>query len=388
VGRRGRRESPFISGVSTAAREAVETRWYGRMTRQPQLAALVTAKGAPREPFHRWMNYAQGFSPELVRVFLREAEGLDPRRTNWPLLDPFSGSGTVVIECARQAVRAEGVEAMASLAFLSSLMGENSFPEPPALSDCTTWEQAADRLKLPIHRAALMYAVGRRHTSAGKPNPQAPPLLEAFEQVVRMMRDDLRKPLPVVNPVRQGDARRLEHVEAGAIGGILTSPPYLSRHDYTKVLRPYEVVYQHWYGGRSAAQRRTDQLPAHPDALARPSSAQAMPSAVEEACASLLAGGEKKLAAVVGAYFDDLFAVLAECRRVLRPGAPCWVVIGGARLRGVYVPSDSILADSAAAYGFTVRSVRVARNLINVGRKFGRLTSVAPRESVLVLRRQ
>ncbi len=269
MGRRGRRESSFSTGVSTSAREALETRWQRCMTREARLGTMVTAEGARREPFHRWMSYRQGFAPELVRLFLREADGWVRRRADTPLLDPFSGSGTFAVECARRNVHALGVEAMASLAFLASVAGEKGVPPLPDVGACLTWEQTADRLKLSVHRAALMYAVGRRHTSAGKLNRNAPPLLDALDEVVRMMRDDMRKPLPLVNPVRPGDARKLEAIDAGSIGGILTSPPYLSRHDYTRVLRPYEEVYQHWYPGRSPAQQIADQIAAHPAVLRR-----------------------------------------------------------------------------------------------------------------------
>ena len=201
------------------------------------------------------------------------------------------------------------------------------------------------------------------------------------------MRDDLRQPLPRTNPVRQGDARRLDHLESGSVGGILTSPPYLSRHDYAKVLAPYEMVYRHWHRGHHGAQPEADQIAAHPRARTRELPTPAMPAAVAEACAALAERGERKLVAVVKTYFQDMFDVLAQCGRVLSLGAPCWMVIGGARLKGVYVPSDLVLADAAGSYGLEVRSVRVARNLIDAGRKLGRLTNVAPRESILELQR-
>ncbi len=387
MGRRGRRESFFHAGVSTSAREAIETRWRRRLIYQPQLGALVTAGQTQREPFHRWMSYRQGFSPGLVRLFLRDAEGLGLRRSDRLLLDPFSGSGTFVVECARCKVRALGVEAMASLVFLNSITAEKSMPQLPDLTNCGTWQETADRLEIPIHRAALMYAVGRQHTSAGKLNAGARPLPELLDEVVWMMCADLRAPLSPANVVRQGDARCLGDVDPDSIGGILTSPPYLSRHDYTKVLRPYEMVYEHWYASRGAAQRKADQLAACPGSFTCQKPVGALPAVVEEVCQSLVVGGEGKLAGVVGAYFQGMFDVLAQCARVVCSGGSCWMVIGGARLKGVYVPSDLILADYAATCGFEVQSVLVARNLIGSGRKLGRLTNVAPRESILVLRK-
>jgi len=388
MGRRGRRQSCASTGVLTTAREALENRWARRLVYEPRLGSMVTAKGGQREPYHRWMAYCQGFSPDLVRLFLRQADGLQRRRADPPLLDPFSGSGTLVVECARRGVRALGVEAMPSLVFLTSVAGARDVPPLPDLRGVTTWEQAAERLELAVHRAALIYAVGARHTSAGRLNANAPALLDVLDQTVRMMRDDLRKPLPVTNPVRQGDARKLDGIDAGSIGGILTSPPYLSRHDYTAILKPYETVYAYWYESRSAAQRKLDQIAAHPAALTRRTPADTLPEAAEEVCTSLTARDERKLTALVRAYIADLCEVLAQCSRTLRPGAPCWIVIGGTRLKRVYVPADLILAELASSFGLTVVRVRFARRLNDAGRKLGYLRSVAPRESVLELQKK
>ena len=382
MGRHARNKlSRSVTGY-TEARERLETRWYGRMVRQPELARSVTAQSAKHEPIHRWMAYRQGFAPELVRTFLRET-GEPSERQRPPLLDPFSGSGTFVIECARQGREALGIEAAESLVFLSSVFAETSVPPLPELGDCDMWERAADRLELPIHRAALMYAVARQHTAAGKPNPQAPALADALSEVLRMMRDDLRTPLPLANLVRRGDARRLADIADESIGGILTSPPYLSRHDYTKVLRPYEMVYAHWYEVGDTKERQAAQVAAHPRAHIRRGPGTPLPPAAEESCNALLRLGEKRLSGVVRTYFRDMDTVLAACVRVLRRGAPCWMVLGGARFKGVYIPADLIVAALAGKHGLSVRSVRVARNLIDVGRKLGRLTNVTPRESIL-----
>jgi hypothetical protein len=112
-----------------------------------------------------------------------------------------------------------------------------------------------------------------------------------------------------------------------------------------------------------------------------------MTPAVTEACQSLEGKGQAKLAGVVRSYFEDMFAALTECSRVLAGGCPCWFVVGGARLKDVYVPSDTILADFAETCGLRIAGIRVARRLISGGRKFGGLNDVSPRESMLMLTR-
>ena len=96
------------------AREALEERYEGLLEADESLAELVTGEGAKAEPHHRWLPFRQQFSPGLVRRFLAEAEPTDP------VLDPFSGSGTVAIECARAGRAAIGVEGIPVLAWLTA----------------------------------------------------------------------------------------------------------------------------------------------------------------------------------------------------------------------------------------------------------------------------
>lgn len=383
----------------TDAREALERRWRQRLVPTPQLAELFTGEQNRREPYHRWLAYRQAFAPRLVRLFLAQAERL-PGRTPGaaapgaapPLLDPFAGSGTFPIECARQDVPAIGVEALPALCFLAGACSAPDAPPlpPDVLDDAGDWRAIADRLTHPLHRAALMIAVARRHDSDGRPLREPPPLPQALRDAFAWIQADRRTALPRPVDVRQGDARTLDGIADESIGGLLTSPPYLSRHDYTRLTRPLQDLYARWHPAADPAPDlallRGRQLRAHPRAHATPWRRD-MPPAVREAVDALREAGEPRLAGVVRSYFEDLFAALAAAARVLQPGRPCWVVIGGARLRDVYVPSDLVLAEHAAAAGFELRQVRAARRLIPTGRKLGRLEDVSPRESLLILRR-
>lgn len=401
-----------------AAREVIERRWRGRLDRQPHLATLVTAQGAQREPFHRWLRYKQGFSPGLARLFLQEnAAVLEYARrgppamtgirflrngnirvttcTDKPILDPFSGSGTCVVECARRGIPAMGIEALPSLVFLNSIKAEQCFPTLPDLGRASNWEQIADQLILPIHRAALLLAMGRTHTTAGRSNRGAKPVANALNDVVTMMREDLLQPLSTINPMMRGDARKLDGFADESVVGVLTSPPYLSRHDYLQITNPFETVYRYWYGGEDGRNSRTGQVEASPRSTgARPKESLPSTTISPVAAAVIETGhhleniGVSKLSAMVRHYFEDMREVMAECHRVLCAGAPCWMVVGGARLKSVYVPADLMLAELAEECGFRVDEVRVARDLIDARRKFGSIGHLAPRESLLVMRKR
>jgi hypothetical protein len=389
----GRRSQRQVSSYEQAGqvgeieREAIERRWHRRMTRDERLASLVTGRALREEPFHRWMPYKQAFAPELVRTFLQQTQCGHEAPGAPPILDPFSGAGTVAIECARRGVRATGIESIDVLAFLARARGVRDVPPVPDLSGCSHWRQVADRLEHEAHRAALILAVARMFTSDGRPKDKPPKLSDAFVDCIRTMRQDLKKgPLPLSVCVEQGDARDLSRFADGSMAGVITSPPYLSRHDYTVSTRPHERVYRHWYGGRGESDLRDEQIRAH-DRAHQQTWSEEMPAVVRECCEALGAAQQSRVSGVVRSYFQDMFGVLREARRVLRPDAPCWIIVGGARLKNVYVPADLILASAATDLGFDVEELRIARDLIASGRKLGALPHVTPRETILMLRR-
>ncbi len=352
------------------------------MKDMPALGALVTGERNRLEPYHRWLAYKQAFAPQLVREFIRQAEGYD---VALPLLDPFSGSGTVAIEAARQGVPACGVEALSVLVFLTRARG---LPASEALPPGDDLETLADACGQPAEQARLLLARARQHDSDGRPLRQPAALSRLLEQVQAMIAADLAaEPLGEVS-VLQGDARRLDGLADGSCGGLLTSPPYLSRHDYTRIVRPLASLYGRWYPEEVALdEARALQIKAHP--LARESRVPAVRHpAVEEVIANLRAREVPRMARIVHEYFADMKQALQAAARVLAPGAPAWIVIGGARLAEIYIPADLILLELAEKCGFAVRRVCRARDLHRGGRQLGGLTGVAPRETLLMLRRE
>lgn len=385
----GRRSEKFREAAvgriePTAAREALERRWFKLSVEDDALARLVTAADAAHEPFHRWMPYTQGYSPALVRYFLETAR---PESTGnaTKLLDPFSGSGTFAIECGRHGHAAIGVDAIAALAFLTEAAGARSFPPLPNMSKCRTWQDAATILEIPIHRATLMLAVARMHNAKGDRIREAAPLPIQFNSVVRMIREDLAHPLPTPPQAIIGDARDLASIKDNSIAGILTSPPYLSRHNYSKITRPLRRVYSSWANDESE-NTNEQQITADVN-IAKSEHLQSSHPAIAETCTAFHQHNLAQSAIVVQNYFADMNAAVKAMHRVLDVDAPCWIVVGGARVRDVYVPADLILAEFAKDAGFYVERITIARRLIKTGRKLGDLSNVAPRESILELRK-
>jgi len=69
------------------------------------------------EPVHDWYRFVLSFPPHLVRHYLTKF-GLTPGST---VLDPFCGTGTTLVECAKLGISSVGVESNPVAAFASDV---------------------------------------------------------------------------------------------------------------------------------------------------------------------------------------------------------------------------------------------------------------------------
>ena len=373
----GRRRNVRSRQLQAAAeRESLERRFLAEIQEEPRLAPLVVARGADREPYHRWLHYRQGFSPELVRRFVAETESAAP------LLDPFNGSGTVTTECARLGIPSIGVEAVGPLSRIAMAPHHpRGSPWDPDGSDLTAlFRQAPD----PLSRAAVLCCAAEERNGEGQRRRlpgDDPAKLQLKRRLIAMEKDLESEPLKAPAMVIHGDARSLP-LATESVGGILTSPPYLSRYDYTKINRSlYQVM------GQSGRRRgRRQQVRA---SRGRGSVGDRAGHPAADEVAGLLAGrGDREGAAAVQSYFLDMTRCLEEMHRVLRPGGALWCVVAGAALKKEYVPSDLILTEIAESLGLRRKRLVMARHLgSSGGRRLGTLRHVSPRETLLCLQR-
>jgi len=373
------------------ARTDLERRWRSRLQRDPSLATLVTASAARREPYHRWLPYRLGFAPALVRRFLDEE-----RPGPAPVLDPFSGSGTTVIECARRGSRAIGVEVEPGLVAASgAAFLRGAGPDLPPLASAPAhaggFRHVAASLEAPVHRAAVLAAVGRRLRANGSwRSARGVDAGACIQDALCVIREDLQSPLRAKGFVLEGDARRLP-LRPSSVGGVLTSPPYIARFDVRRVVSGLTKVLRVWNNPASSppGASGSGQLPAwRSDRTCCALDGGAGHPAVREVQTLLEAAGRAPAAALVGAYFAGLGAAISELGRVVQRGAPIWIVVGGAFLFDVYVPSDLLVAELAEEAGLQVIRLLWARDLAHSsGRRLGDLAGVKPRETVVVARR-
>ena len=160
----------------------------------------------------------------------------------------------------------------------------------------------------------------------------------------------------------------LPSMPTGSIGGIITSPPYCNRYDYT---RTYALeLAMLGFDDEAVKNLRQEMLSATVEN--RPKKDRKLARVPKAGTGRRLLGlilgsleearqrGDLNNPAIPGMvrnYFRELEFVIRQCHRVLMTGAPMVMVNDCVRYAGVTIPVDLILSDMARQAGFSVEAI-------------------------------
>lgn len=235
-------------------------------------------------PIHRWFRYSAGFSAEWVRSLIQKEKANGRHK----ILDPFAGSGTVLLESELCDVYSIGIEAHPLISkvaktkllwredhknfleyALSILADAKRIDEPlylypKLIHKCfppevlkrldslrKVWENKADDSRLSELSWLVLTSILRETSPAGTaqwqyvlPNKSKSTAIDpfkAFELKTLLFSDDMatRKKLHTGPEARlfQEDARICPSVSDGWANLIITSPPYANNYDYADATR-------------------------------------------------------------------------------------------------------------------------------------------------------
>jgi DNA modification methylase len=158
---------------------------------------------------------------------------------------------------------------------------------------------------------------------------------------------------------------------------VITSPPYCNRYDYTRTYALELALLG--VGEKELVKLRQQMLSCTVENRAKdllqmnPRWAQALGVADEQSLLQSIlqyleaqkeqgALNNNGIPRMVRGYFYEMACVIAECARVLKPGAPLLMVNDNVRYAGAGVSVDLILSALAEQLGFTVQSILVLPN--------------------------
>jgi hypothetical protein len=190
---------------------------------------------------------------------------------------------------------------------------------------------------------------------------------QAFERVVADYASDIEgaRALRGRAIVQCKDSRRLAlQLPPGPkpFDAVLTSPPYLNSFDYTDIYRPHCLLLGAASSAADLRKLRFLTLRSHVQ-VEWPCGPACKLESVQNVVRSLRQRPlwNRRLPDMVNAYFVDLDAVVAGCRRAVRNGGRLGFVVAASAYAGIVVPVQSIVAELFAANGIRWDETMVLR---------------------------
>lgn len=396
-------------------------------------------------PRHRWYEFKEGFSEELVLEAISSAVSGVRKPKELKILDPFAGSGTTLVTGAKQGFSCTGIEVNPFLAFAASMkcseQGELDIAEAGRKvllgsrrerisnleqistfcesEDKEKWLfnrsvlrgfsaacialQAQDCFETPLRLAALTALMdcsnARRDGKCLRYKPNWAALgytsadfRKAFASRLGIVAEDVRS-VPIdkasVNVINSDCREALKKIESDSVGLVVTSPPYLNSFDYSDVYRPELFAGGFVSSNRELMDVRLRTLRSHVQAQWPPSEVIATPLLMPLLDRMNAANGlwSKRIPAMVQSYFADMLAVLEGLHRALCKKGQIWLVVSTSAYGGIEIPVDLLIADCGVRVGLGLRGVFVLRSLRAAGQHWTHLAPGAKpplRESLII----
>lgn len=233
--------------------------------------------------------------------------------------------------------------------------------------------------------------------------------ISEYSSRVKKMLTDVKKMIDSSDKVKTkhniilGDSRNTKkEISSLSVDHIFTSPPYLNNFDYADRTR-LEMYFmgdaKNWSDISSKIRTklitsattqisRTDEkyrfsksfIKECPDIHSKISK-----SVIELATQRLIKGGKKSYDLMTVGYFNDLYEILKECFRVLKPGRRAVFILGDSAPYGVHIPTDVFIGEIGKCIGFINYDIEVLRIRGGKWAKNPQRHSVPLRESIVTL---
>lgn len=390
-----------------------------------------------------WFPMVQRFT----RSFLSKLFGKSELKDSRIVLDPFMGSGNVLLACLEYGKIGYGIDISPMFCFTAHVKTnkytKKDFEEAidlikskekkgkkvkhPALTSfqrffddeilgeilrlkeatCVLNQKAKELVHFALISELLTFSNAERDGKGlhKKRKEKTSDIYRTIAGKLRKMREEneqFRKLVPhaVETYSLCGDARDFESIinpyeegktfPTGEIDNIVTSPPYCNSADYIEM---YKL--EHWF---LDFVKSYDEFRALSYSTVRSHTTFSNEKVdwrhevIDDLCPRLegLWGKKMKIPNMIRGYFDDLHIFFEQVQRVLRPGGTIFMVVGNSCYKGMPIPTDLLLAEAAKDTGLYVERINLLRRIMTSGQQWKTLSSedkAILRESLLVLKR-
>ncbi|MGD9380863.1 MAG: DNA methyltransferase [Candidatus Thorarchaeota archaeon] len=386
------------------------------------------------KPIQRWAPYVQGFSASFVDEMLQRFSISPGQR----VLDPFAGSGTVLVAAKMKGINAIGVDLVPLMTFMARTKTEwdlnveeirtafrgLNWAQNPTIQSPTflrMWEshfnkdvlrnlliikQSIQDVENPriknLFRLALASVLVDNSNLKRSPclgyakekNVAADAPFTTFSKKIDDMIQDLMyvkgRAHGSVNVIT-GDSRTIRY-EPESIDIAITSPPYVNGLDYI-INYKIEMAWLDMVDSYDDLSKLKDDMVAcdnvsrviirdfsEREDTYRDEWLDDITNRIFNRIESKAGYRRRDMHNVVRKYFDDVYHVFRNVYEGLKKEGRFAIVIGDSLIAGVYIPADLILARVGKSIGFKIESVEVARS-----RRSGQRKSFKLRESIVIL---
>ena len=146
--------------------------------------------------------------------------------------------------------------------------------------------------------------------------------------------------------IARGDARRLATVQEESVDAVITSPPYLNAIDYMRGHRMSLI----WLGHKFSDLRTTRSESIGSERMARDKLDCGHLLEMKTAMGNL-EELNSRLHGMIDRYVEDMYKMMSEVTRVLKPGRTATFVMGNSCLRGTFIENSEALACAGEILG-------------------------------------
>ena len=192
------------------------------------------------------------------------------------------------------------------------------------------------------------------------------------------------------------------HLSNESVDHVFTSPPYLNNFDYsdrTRLELYFWGLAKNWKDITNKVRSKlmtsaTTQIsrsdPKYSLEEEIKTNSPAIAQFIQEAANELsglrkVKGGKKSYDLMVIGYFNDIYKIIKEVYRVLKPSSSALFVLGDSAPYGVHIPTDRLIGEIGCSIGFKSYSLEVLRKRGDKWKANPQRHGVSLQESIVIL---